>query len=430
MGGCEGVWSNLSLYIDGNLTNLNQPPPFHPKTALCKMIPFTRFCFISIYICINTTSDSLTLALSTSSLSDGNISKSRSTSPPVKVWDGVLSSTDQRKSLHDYASKAGLGHKCFTRPLSNIEERNIIERTLDAILTELDDSTSSKPKQYVEYWTRQEWRHIEAHSDVDESLAKKYDAMNIDEATIKDLASKYPSTYVHNNEGGYRYPTHGHVLYLQVGTDVKGPTCVFPRRSSGGDLLQPLQQRTEEGERDVATCDSRSNAGQVELIIVPAVSGRLLRFDGEDLHAVPRPHDLWMLPFVKGGAEYKPEETWGRSVILFNVWPGDEDPPLDVPLDEAVVDTQSTSTETNLVSKYPSWTEVPIEQQSSDIPPPDSQSNQSVKVWLLGNERRRGHPMRTAPLLSPEDGGREAVRGALGEKDKVTQLWLRHKDSC
>eukprot|EP01082_Thalassiosira_pseudonana_P010379 g9184.t1 g9184 contig36:65401-66042(-) len=210
------------------------------------MIPFTRFCFISIYICINTTSDSLTLALSTSSLSDGNISKSRSTSPPVKVWDGVLSSTDQRKSLHDYASKAGLGHKCFTRPLSNIEERNIIERTLDAILTELDDSTSSKPKQYVEYWTRQEWRHIEAHSDVDESLAKKYDAMNIDEATIKDLASKYPSTYVHNNEGGYRYPIHGHVLYLQVGTDVKGPTCVFPRRSSGGDLLQPLQQRTEE----------------------------------------------------------------------------------------------------------------------------------------------------------------------------------------
>ena len=59
--------------------------------------------------------------------------------------------------------------------------------------------------------------------------------------------------------------------------------------------------------------------------------------------------------------------------------------------------------------------------------PETQESNQSVKVWLLGNERRRGYPMRTANLLSPEHGGRESLRKALSEKSQVTELLLRQQ---
>ena len=339
----------------------------------------------------------------------------------LTVWDGVIGA-DQRMALHRYASNVGLEHKCFSRPLDrNGGNNNIIERTLDAILKEIEsnDKQNEGRKQYVEYWTRQEWRHIEAHSDVDEALAKIHD-QNPSLLNEYDLESKFPSTFDINN--GFRYPSNGHVLYLQVGSEVKGPTCVFPSRSSGGDLLQ-----NSEHEDDTDTCNTEGphhdRNEDIKLVTVPAVSGRLLRFDGQDLHAVPRPHDIWMLPFVKGGAEYKPEEVWGRSVILFNVWPGEEEPPLNVPLDNDEGDTSTTFND--LCSVFSDWDEVDIV-TNEEIKVSDTQeSNQSVKVWLLGNEKRRGYPMRTVNLLSPEHGGRESLRKALSEKSSVTEILLR-----
>ena len=351
----------------------------------------------------------------------------------TKVWNDVLPNVEQRMELHQYAKKLGLEHKCFTRYTSRTDtssdddntnannSRNIIERTLDFILTEIDNnngsSSSDGQKQYVEYWTRQEWRHIEAHADVDENLSRHMDKQD-DILKDIDLQSKY-ATYQQNY--GHRYPTFGHVLYLQVGTDVRGPTVVFPNRSSGGDLLKdPSILEKEE-------CSEEDEDG-VSMSIIPAVEGRLLRFDGRDLHTVPRPTDIWMLPFVKGSAECEPEEQWGRSVILFNVWPGDEAPPLDVPLDIKHDDNQPATTETELCSSFSTWEEaatndIPTTNDSDD----DAESNQSVKIWLLGNERRRDHPLRTVPLLSPKDGGRDVVRKALSEESKVTELLLRRK---
>ncbi len=162
---------------------------------------------------------------------------------------------------------------------------------------------------------------------------------------------------------------------------------------------------------------------------VPAVPGRLLRFDGRDLHAVPRPHDLWMLPFVRGGAKHEPEEVWGRSVILFNVWPGDEAPPLDVPLDEEGEGSASTAhpTADAPCNSFSDWKEVEAAPMTSLKSETETEPNRSVKVWLLGNERRREHPMRTVPLLAPEEGGRAAVRRALAESSRVTELRLRRK---
>ena len=161
------------------------------------------------------------------------------------------------------------------------------------------------------------------------------------------------------------------------------------------------------------------------MISVPAVAGRLLRFNGADLHAVPRPHDLWMLPYTSGSADFEPEEVWGRSVILFNVWPGDEDPPLDVPLD-VPAENKESETDDLLCNKFSDWKSVVISQPEL-FDEVDPQSNQSVKVWLLGNERRRDYPMRTVPLLAPSRGGREVVRKALSEEHKVSELWLRKK---
>lgn len=356
-------------------------------------------------------------------------SSRRSSGVQLKVWDNVLSREEQRAALHSYASKSDKGHKCFTRPLDdNTNGNNIIERTLDAILTEIengssDDGNSMDSKQYVEYWTRQEWRHIEAHADVDENLSKQMDQQNtaVDDDD-GDLQSEYSTTYQRSQ--GYRYPTYGHVLYLQVGTDVKGPTCVFPGRSSGGDLLRGMNEL--DLEEKCPDDDAQTREKEVQLVTVPAVDGRLLRFDGRDLHAVPRPHDLWMLPFVRGGAEYEPEEVWGRSVILFNVWPAGEKPPLDVPLDRNEEDSpESQITETNFCNPFTNWNEVEVAKNVKPSSTSNSETNQSVKVWLLGNERRRDHPLRTVPLLAPEEGRRDVVREALAQKSQVTELWLR-----
>lgn len=231
---------------------------------------------------------------------------------------------------------------------------------------------------------------------------------------MEELASKFPSTF-HARSGGYRYPINGHVLYLQVGTEVKGPTVVFPGYSSGGDL-----NGKHSSDEDVK--ESKS----VHMISIPAVAGRLLRFNGEDIHAVPRPHNLWVLPFTSGGADFEPESQWGRSVILFNVWPGDEDPPLDVPLDMPVnSDAACLDYESLLCNKFLDWKSVPISQPRKDLEPTDPNAKQSVKVWLVGNERRRDYPMRTVPLLCPVKGGQDIVSEALAEVNKVTELWLR-----
>lgn len=282
-------------------------------------------------------------------------------------------------NLHRAAKKGGLGHKAFSRPLG--EEHNIIERTLDALLSTLGDKSP-----YVEYWTRQEWRSIEAHADVDEFLAKNQDASG------------------NNDHTDFRYPTNGHVLYLNVGSSVRGPTCVFPGRRSGGDLTTV-----------------ESNEPNVDLVIVPAVPGRLLRFEGDYLHAVPRPTDLWLLKFVQGAAQYEPEEEWGRSVILFNTW---DDPPLQVPINSIDKDESCLAGTIDFCNSRSEWKEAynfALESGENGVAPSNDQNNDrvSAKIWLLGNLRRRGHEMRTLKLSSPPN-----LSAALHETTKVTHLLL------
>lgn len=282
-------------------------------------------------------------------------------STPIQVWDNVLSKQTCHV-LHEAASASGLGHRVFSR--SSSQPRTIIEQALDSILSEINDSSP-----FVEYWSRQEWRSIEAHADVDEHLAKQ------------------------DPNEPFRYPVHGHVLYLQVGTNVRGPTCVFTDVHSGGDLLRHEL---------------------VELSVVPAVPGRLLRFQGDLLHAVPRPTDLWLLPYVKGAPQFEPTETWGRSVVLFNTW---KEPPSNVPFSDSKGDEcQEEEAAEPSCRALDDWRQQQVTAVTNN---PDSVDRVNAKVWLLGDQRRRDHTLRTVKVSAPD-----TLRDALESSSQPQRLTL------
>ena len=121
----------------------------------------------------------------------------RAVDDEVRVYDGVFAPRDLEAL--DVASNDA-AHRAFDRSAG---VGTILEAALDSFLGELGDES-----RFVEYWARDVWKHIEAHADVDEAEAKA--------------------------GGELRYPTHGHVLGVQVGAEVAGPTVVFGRR---GELL-------------------------------------------------------------------------------------------------------------------------------------------------------------------------------------------------
>ena len=337
----------------------------------------------------------------------------------VDVWNNVIDIDHLAPVLHEESHRIGLGHQVFSRsslkasPKNITHNNNIIEKTLDSILTELGDDS-----RYVEYWTRREWRSIHAHADVDEYKAKQ------DQQSGETI------------DTGFRYPRNGHVLYLQVGSEVRGPTCVFPNRRSGGDLLRRIETPGE-GDDSCENSDFHSKDEQddtvgvaeteedddVEVITVPAVPGRLLRFQGDFLHAVPRPTDFWLLKFVQGSPTFEPEEEWGRSVILFNTW--DEEPPAGLPINESSNDESDDSSnelrcECNKINEWsragpssllPAEGHDEIQQQAR---------SQAAKIWILGDHRRRDHRMQTVKLEASEE-----LRDALYQKTDVVSMKLR-----
>ena len=308
------------------------------------------------------------------------------TSVAVQVWNDVVND-ETCNALHETACQIGLGHRVFSRNMNDKDggdggdgPTNTIEKAIDDILSELEDTSN-----YVEYWTRQEWRHIEAHADIDEYSAKRQ-----------------------RQQESFRYPINGHVLYLRVGERVRGPTCVFPGRRSGGDLIRDLDQSSSSS----SSSSSPSPSSEVELVTVPAVPGRFLRFQGDCLHAVPRPTDLWFLKFVKGSPEFEPESSWGRSVVLFNTW---SEPPTEVPVSHS-------STNDNLGGKMCRDAENWNKQSFVGDPENDAMETEdliSAKIWLLGDYNRRDHAMQTLKMAAPQ-----SLRTALNETTLLRRTWL------
>lgn len=346
----------------------------------------------------------LPLLLATLSVFPVALALSASSPPAVQVFDDVLSKTSAN-TLHESAKAVGLGHRAFARPLKADGVYNAIERVLDGILLEMDGDKSDGTT-YVEYWTRQEWRSIEAHADVDEFRAKEEDA-----------SSEAPSIAAMGTDG-FRYPKFGHVLYLQVGSQVSGPTCVWPDRKSGGDLLKKGTDCSSGGDQTCAETSCQDD--KIELLIVPAKCGRLLRFPGSALHAVPRPHNLWFLPFVMGSAVYEPYESWGRSVILFNIWESESPKGVSLNTGEGHVGDDTNTYEggsaDNVQCNAKSYWKA---NQIQDVGHKDNDEAKAAKIWLLGNERRRDHPMRTIKLSASG-----ATQDALAEEAVVSRVWM------
>jgi len=272
----------------------------------------------------------------------------------IEVWDGVFS-PNVCKELHKLAvdhSERTTGedgyddendeddsldgssifvHRGYNR--SPDEKLTPIEQALDSFLTAYydgDDDEDGKEQNrnrqiVVEYWCRQEHLNLEAHADVDEVWFERSCGKN------QIVLGNDPSAR-------FRYPAIGHVLYLTKPTLGVGPTCVFPPKASilaGGGPNQQNGDVSIQNEID-------------SVVTVPAVPGRVLRFPGRALHAVPKPVDTWFSQHnVEEGDEdnadgdYETDDEWDddcnddddddddddeeRSVILFNTWEASAD---------------------------------------------------------------------------------------------------------
>ena len=197
--------------------------------------------------------------------------------PPVRVWDGVFAQPD----LSIIATSGERRQHSFTSVFDRHafpKGRTVLERSLASILDALDDSS-----QYIEYWWREEWKSIEAHRDVDETLC---------------LSRKHAGSPL----GVQRCPNNGHVLYVDVEDDVRGPTCVWVEEPPPDDFK--LAATAEEA-------DGRAGPPRElqSMVVVPCRAGRLLRFSGEAIHAVPRPSCEWL-------KDDDDAEQDGKAVVL------------------------------------------------------------------------------------------------------------------
>ena len=338
----------------------------------------------------------LRLPLHASSSDDSSSEPSQNLN--VRVYDNVFSS-EACDSIHGLA----IDHQCratnsdgssiFYRPPEDGVTLTPLELAIDSTLAALNDTS-----RVVEYWSREEYLNIDAHADVDEGALE--------------------------DEGEIRCPTFGHVLYLQADESVRGPTFVFDK-----------MEGWERGESQ-----DNGGASNTEMVTVPCVPGRVLRFDGRAMHAVPKPFDRYLLTDKEEKALREEEaELYGdedddelRSVLLFNTW-SDGPPPRFVDADyfsgalplgieiEFTENDDENDGATNicdedsdmvvggnddvemLCNSVQEWEDVAINTivprgEGAEF---DDEDDTSVNVNLMGNKQRRCHPTRRAAMQLP-----------------------------
>lgn len=227
--------------------------------------------------------------------------------------------------------------------------------------------------------------------------------------------------------GSVRSPRAGHVLYLRVGAGVEGPTVLW-NVTRGGDFFV--------SDDDDATT----------MVSVPAVTGRLTRFAGNRLHAVPRPADLyWTLREDDDDDENEdPLGRHGRHVLLFNLWPTEEGRLENSGVSRATAADDNTKTDRprrpNPRAEWKRAEIFDVNAADAEDPPP---STSSVSWWswfsatittttaatpetavfqipLMGDETRRGIPQRTALLET-----RENAPQLFRERTRVVRTTVR-----
>ena len=344
----------------------------------------------------------------------------------VNVYNNVIDD-DTCKHLHkltlQHMKRTRDGSSIFYRGNSKRKQRlTPIETCIDQILVELDDSSP-----IVEYWSRSNYINMDAHADIDEDLLK--------------------------DEGILRCPSNGHVLYMQIASGnlsdddnnidnskqvMACPTVVFPTRKIAWGSVTPMHGNTsleEEAQEYIVDVENYWSEEEKEqygytsdidedklekMVIVPAVNGRLFRFDGAAFHAVPRPADRFLMGeqdlalFLEREREeeddddddywdnddddyddMEEENTSKRSVILFNTWPEGSNGPRGV-LPDRIIDSipdgisigdahlsYGKEFETVMCNPSSEWSLEEVTSVSGDIV-------RDVTIPLMGNPSRRG----------------------------------------
>ena len=271
----------------------------------------------------------------------------------ISVHDEVIDAAICRAM--DKELKAGcLSHTVFFRDST---PRTIVESVIHSLLTSINDVAP-----IVEYWWRDEWINLELHRDLDEKLALE--------------------------NGPHRCPNHAHVLYLDIGELALGPTIVL-------------------------TDSVESNSKSFEKIsVVPAVAGRLLRFAGHMMHAVPRPSLAYLDPEEGGSnlelwSRQRSDENSGlatrRSVLLFNTWT--DSAPVDISLtppktslESGQLSLEKTVSHSNAYEKWKSVSPLPT---TPAVEGTLSEPLVRLKMGLLGDIRRRERSDRYLNLYAP-----------------------------
>mmetsp|Transcript_42750 Transcript_42750/g.51332 ORF Transcript_42750/g.51332 Transcript_42750/m.51332 type:complete len:412 (+) Transcript_42750:144-1379(+) len=301
------------------------------------------------------------------------------TPPKITVYDNVfhpaVCEVLRILSLQGTLRRDSIDTLIFSRPPHNTSALTPVEHAIHSALTTLEGSThnptlteANANQTVVEYWFREEFMNIEAHVDIDEVALEEIEAL---------IA-----------------PEFSHVLYLRVADELIGqcPTCVFPQTRMGWSF--------EGADKD----------SKVDLVSIPAVPGRLLRFPGSAMHAVPCPANRWWLTeeeenFLKEeekddehNDEYDSDEEYEsdveRAVLLFNTWSKE---PRDVARDyntmkahklarlvEEWRDDYGTNAELLHCLPQELWHQVSFS-RTKETAPVDS----VAKIALMGDEDRR-----------------------------------------
>jgi len=300
----------------------------------------------------------------------------------VQVFDGVFTQ-DTCEELHylavEHAERGKDGSSVFYRSTENLTP---LEHALNSCLEQLGDTND-----ICEYWSRNEYLHMDAHADIDEQELE-------DDERI-------------------RCPENGHVLYLNVDPSIRGPTCVFSQY--GGWRAQDDKNTT--------------------LLVVPAVQGRVLRFPGSAMHAVPKPTNRWFLSDEEESAlvdedddmwDDEEEQVVERSVILFNTW-SKKGPrgvtedytkgamPDGIEVDDDYIEQQKEQRLKEWQEDYGDdcrdlWCYPQSDWKEVDIVDSDSPANTLLRVSLMGKRTRRLFPQRHVQLFGPS-----ALQAALEE---------------
>jgi len=265
-------------------------------------------------------------------------------------------------------------------------------------------------------------------------------------------------------------------LYLKVEDGLRCPTCVFPGKRVGWNIRNEKDHDPNQLENQQ---DQQSAA--VELVTIPAVQGRILRFPGSAMHSVPKPTQRWFLSRDEEQILRREEEEEAlrddddddddddnddddeydddddddddddedenveRSVLLFNTWPDDEPGPTGVSgdyisgaipdgieLDDDFLADFATTNEAQRLSEWEDEYGKNAEALSanprlewkeisiSSHSHGGMTENGEVNPGLMGNRKRRGSPEKFVCLTGPT----LALREALQEEEKVWQFQM------